>query len=190
MRRIFFMMILFAAFAWSEEEAPAENVMFKKAYFSLEGGEIYPLGDLLDAVDDTYYGLIEFRYQYWENVFGVVQFGYSYFTPREASDFDGIHQFNGRVGVDYPLKLIHPISIGAGFSCLWLRADGDDLENSSATTLGDNESEFGWYARLILPIVKTEKYCVGAHAYWESIWTQPETSNMFWFGLYIERRLW
>jgi hypothetical protein len=93
------------------------------------------------------------------------------------------------VGVDYPLTLMHPVSLGAGFSCLWLRADGDDIDPKT-TTLGDNESEFGWYARLVVPIVKTEKYNVGAHIYWESIWTEPETSNMLWFGLYIERKLW
>jgi len=189
MRPILFIMILFATFAWSEEQSSTQDVMFRKAYFSLEGGEVYPWGDLLDAVDDSYYGLIEFRYEYWENVFGVVQFGYSYFTPRRETDYDGIHQFNGRVGIDYPLTLMHPVSIGAGFSCLWLRADGNDIDPKK-TTLDDNESEFGWYARFVLPIVKTEKYNVGAHVYWESIWTQPETSNMLWFGLYIERKLW
>jgi hypothetical protein len=82
MRLILFMMILFATLAWSEEQSSTQDVMFRKAYFSLEGGEVYPWGDLLDAVNDTYYGLLEFRYEYWDNVFGVVQFGYSYFTPR------------------------------------------------------------------------------------------------------------
>jgi hypothetical protein len=190
MKRILLIMMFTCAFAWSEEPAaPTRDVMFQKAYLGFEGGMVYPWGDLLDAVDKTYYGLMEFRYQYWENVSGVVQFGYAYFETLHDADYPGVHQFNGRIGVDYPPKVIHPISIGAGFSCIWARADGDDVD-PEATTLDDNESEFGWYARLVLPIVNTATYQVGAHAYWESIWTRPETSEMLWFGLYIERKLW
>lgn len=173
----------------------AEDWAFSHAAVSIEGGEVYPFGDLIDAVYNTYYGGFGFRYSYWENVDGVVMFHYSYFEPRPKEVvYDGVHQFMGKVGLDWRLKLIEPIVVGGGFACNWTRADYDEKEkpgfNDPGGTLTDNETEFGWYARMKIDIVKLEKYRFGLNVMWEEIWTLPKRSDMLYAGLYIERSLW
>lgn len=161
---------------------------FSHAGIGIEGGALYFLDDVQDALDNTYYGLLEFEYLYFEKFRGVVQFGYSYLPTKGDVEYPGIHQVNGRVGVDYPLPIAKPIAIGAGFSCVWMRADDDG--DVSRSTLEDNETEFGFYARLDLPILKLENWRMGAKFYFETLWTEPETSQTAWFGFYLQRKLW
>lgn len=172
-----------------------EDVAFSHGAISIEGGEVYPFGDLIDAVYNTYYGGLGFRYSYWENVDGVVMFHYSYFEPRtDLVQYDGVHQFTGKVGVDYRWPLIRPLILGAGFACNWTRADVEESEkpgfNEPGGTLTDNETEFGWFARLNLVLWNFEKYRVGFNFMWEELWTLPERSDMLYVGLYVERKLW
>ena len=56
--------------------------------------------------------------------------------------------------------------------------------------LVDNETEFGWFARLNLPVLSLENYRIGMNLLWEQVWTLPERSNMLSVGLYVERRIW
>ena len=184
------------AFAQSEPQNN-EDVMFSKAYIGIEGGEIYPFGDLIDAVYNTYYGGFNFRYSYWKNVDGVVMFHYAYFEPRpNVVTYDGVHQASGKLGLDWNFPIIHPVGLGGGFVCNWTRADLDDgvkkdlIYNKPGGTLGDNETEFGWYARLNLKILNLENYRIGFNMMWEEIWTLPKRSDMLYVGLYIERKLW
>ena len=185
------------ACAQTAENRSVEDVAFSRAFVSIEGGEVYPFGDLVDAVENTFYGGFGFRYAYWENVDGVVMFHYSYFKPvPEAVPYDGVHQFTGKVGLDYRWPLIRPVVLGGGFTCNWTRAD---LENGvdkagiyymPGGTLGDNETEFGWYARLNLVAWNFKEYRVGFNVMWEELWTLPKRSEMLYVGLYVERRLW
>lgn len=174
-----------------------EDYAFSHAYIGIEGGEVYPFGDLIDAVYDTYYGGFNFRYTYWKNVDGVVMFHYSYFEPRpDVVTYDGVHQFAGKLGMDFRWPLIRPLVIGAGFACNWTRADLDDDTDKNEIymlpggTLGDNETEFGWFARLNLVLWNFDKYRVGFNFMWEEIWTLPKRSDMLYVGLYVERKLW
>ncbi len=161
---------------------------FSHAGIGIEGGALYFLDDVQDALDNTYYGLLEFEYLYFEKFLGVVQFGYSYLPTKGNVEYPGIHQVNGRVGLDYPLPIAKPIAVGAGFSCIWMRADADG--DVSHSTLADNETEFGFYARLDLPILMLENWRMGARFYFETLWTEPETSQTAWFGFYLQRKLW
>ena len=92
--------------------------------------------------------------------------------------------------------MISPIVVGGGFSCNWTRADLDDdvikdeIYNMPGGTLGDNETEFGWYVRLNLIAWNFKDYRVGFNLMWEEIWTLPKRSNMLYAGLYVERKLW
>ena len=188
--------VALAAFAQSEP-MDVKDVAFSKAYIGIEGGEIYPFGDLVDAVYNTYYGGFNFRYSYWKNVDGVVMFHYAYFEPRpKAVPYDGVHQASGKLGLDWNFPIIHPVGLGGGFACNWTRADLDDgvkkdlIYNKPGGTLGDNETEFGWYARLNLKILNLENYRIGFNMMWEEIWTLPKRSDMLYVGLYIERKLW
>ncbi len=171
------------------------DVMFSHGYVSIEGGEVYPWGDLIDAVENSYYGGFGFRYTYWENVDGIVLFDYSYFTPVQKTKIDGVHQFTGKVGLDWKLKYIRPIIIGGGFTCNWTRADKDDdvklnFNSDLGGTLADNETEFGWYARINVPLWSFEKMRIGFNVLWEELWTLPKRSDMMTAGIYVERRLW
>ncbi len=184
------------AFAQSEPKN-VEDIAFSHAYLGLEGGEVYPFGDLIDATDNTLYGGLNFRYSYWENVDGVVMFHYTYFQPRpDVVPYDGVHQASGKLGLDWKWPLISPIVVGGGFSCNWTRADLDDdvikdeIYNMPGGTLGDNETEFGWYVRLNLIAWNFKDYRVGFNLMWEEIWTLPKRSNMLYAGLYVERKLW
>lgn len=175
----------------------AADEAFSHGYISIEGGEVYPWGDLEDAVENTFYAGFGFRYSYWNNVDGIVNFNYSYFKPvPEDVPYDGVHQFTGRVGLDWHLAMIRPIILGGGFTCNWTRADLDDDQKKNKLyrlpggTLVDNETEFGWFARINVPLWNFEKMRVGFNFLWEEVWTLPERSNMLTAGLYIERRLW
>ena len=92
--------------------------------------------------------------------------------------------------------MISPIVVGGGFSCNWTRADLDDdvikdeIYNMPGGTLGDNETEFGWYARISLPVFKYKEYSAGFHVLWEELWTLPTRSNMLSAGLTFERSIW
>ena len=174
-----------------------EDIAFSHAYVAIEGGEVYPFGDLVDAVDNAFYGGLDFRYSYWENVDGVVMFHYSYFKPRPSTvPYDGVHQAMGKLGLDWHFPLIRPVVVGGGFVCNWTRADLDDGVDKNQIymlpggTLTDNETEFGWYARLNLALWNFENYRIGFNVMWEELWTLPKRSEMLYVGLYVERKLW
>ena len=117
----------FAVLSWGEPNTSVEDVAFSHASIGIEGGEIYPFGVLEDAVENTLYGGLNFRYAYWENVDGVVMFHYAYFKPvPETVPYDGVHQAMGKVGMDVQLPWINFAKLGAGFACNWTRADLED----------------------------------------------------------------
>lgn len=189
----FFLLLICVAMA----AANPADVAFSKASIFVEAGEIYPLGDLMDAVENTHYAGVAFRYSYWEDVDGVAMFNYSYFKPIPNDViFDGAHQFSGKLGLDWKFPLISPVVVGFGFTCNWARADLDDGVDKDATytlpggTLNDNETEFGWYGRINLPVLNYGKTRVGLNVLWEELWTLPKRSDMLTAGIYVERSLW
>ncbi|MBR3073560.1 hypothetical protein [Fibrobacter sp.] len=175
----------------NDSAAVQSDVSFSHLSVILDGGELYPMGDLMDAVKNALYGGVGIRYTYWEDVDGIVMFQYAYFKPNTDIYYDGVHQFIGRVGVDWKWKLIHPVVLGGGFTCNWTRAD-TDKENSDLRggTLVDNETEFGWFVRINLPVFKYKEYSAGFHVMWEQLWTLPKRSNMLSAGVTVERSLW
>ena len=188
--------VALAAFA-QEDTTKVEDIAFSHAYLGIEGGEVYPFGDLIDATENTLYGGFNFRYSYWKNVDGVVMFHYAYFKPRpDIVPYDGVHQASGKLGLDWRFPAVHPMVFGGGFSCNWTRADLDDdvvkdeIYEKPGGTLGDNETEFGWFARLNVVLWNLETYRVGFNFMWEEIWTLPKRSDMLYVGLYVERKLW
>jgi len=202
MKRIilFFSLVAAVAFAQTATDANETNpadVAFTRAFISVEAGEVYPWGDLQDAVENSYYAGFGFRYTYWNDVDGVVMFNYSYFkpVPDDAVPY-GVHQFSGKLGFDWNWNLIRPVIIGGGFVCNLTRSDlPDGVEPKEAYdypggTLGDNETEFGWYARINVPLWKFEKFRVGFVTQWEELWTLPKRSDMLTAGVYVERSLW
>ncbi len=179
----------------STAQAQPEDYAFSHFSVSIEGGEIYPWGDLYDAVENALYGGVGIRYAYWENADGFMTFNYSYFKPVAKTKFNGVNQFSGKVGLDWKLKQISPIVLGAGFTCNFTRAevkDGETLDfgNDLGGTLGDNETEFGWFVRLNVPFRNIGNYRVGMNFVWEELWTLPKRSDMITAGFYIERRIW
>ena len=68
--------------------------------------------------------------------------------------------------------------------------DKNEIYMLPGGTLGDNETEFGWFARLNLVLWNFDKYRVGFNFMWEEIWTLPKRSDMLYVGLYVERKLW
>jgi len=202
MKKIMLFLSLVAAAALAQtaadiKDANPADVAFSKAFISVEAGEVYPWGDLQDAVENTYYAGVGFRYTYWENVDGVVMLNYSYFKPvPDDVVYDGVHQISGKLGFDWSWSLIRPIVLGAGFTCNWTRADLDDgvdkkeIYDFPGGSLGDNETEFGWYARINVPLWKFEKMRIGLNVLWEELWTLPERSDMLTAGIYVERSLW
>ena len=196
---LLFLGLAVCALAQSESSgfASADSIAFSKFYISIEGGEKYPFGDLIDAVDDAFYVGLGARYAYWKDFDGIILFQYSYFEPhREIPRINGVHEVSGKLGLDYRWRLISPIAVGVGFICNWTRADyeGDkkqfDFKKDAGATLTDNETEFGWFARLNLPIFTLDDYRAGLNVLWEQVWTLPERSNMLSVGLYVERRIW
>ena len=198
LKSILLMVAGFALAALAQEDsAKVEDIAFSKAYLGIEGGEVYPFGDLIDAVENTLYGGLNFRYSYWKNVDGVVMFHYAYFKPRpDVVPYDGVHQASGKLGLDWRFPAIHPMVFGGGFACNWTRADLDDdvvkdeIYEKPGGTLGDNETEFGWYAHLNVVLWNLETYRVGFNFMWEEIWTLPKRSDMLYAGIYVERKLW
>ena len=171
--------------------AVKEDVSFSHFAVFLEGGEIYPMGDLQDAVKNTLYGGVGVRYTYWDNVDGIVMFQYTYFKPRADIKYDGVHQFMGRVGVEWKWPTIRPVALGGGFTCSWARADAENFDwMQQGGSLADNETEFGWYARISLPVFKFKEYSAGFHLMWERLWTLPKRSDMLSAGVTFERSLW
>ena len=179
----------------ASETLAVDSIAFSKFYVSIEGGEKYPFGNLIDAVDNTYYVGLGARYAYWEDFDGIVLIQYSYFEPHgKVPHIYGVHEVSGKLGLDYRWRLISPLVVGAGFLCNWNRADYDEKHRphfeSQGGTLTDNETEFGWFARLNLPVFTLENYRAGLNVLWEQVWTLPERSNMLSVGLYVERRIW
>lgn len=215
--RTLFAALLFAAVAWAQNAAPdstqsSEPVAskpavdsakapvdtlayaFHKAYISIEGGEMYPFGDLVDAVENSFYGGIGFRYSYWPDFDGFIHFNYAYVKVRaEDIPFPGVHQFVGRIGLDWHWRLLRPLAVGAGFTCNWTRADSDEEDKfyeGRGGMLLDNETEFGWFARVNMPFTSFKGVTAGLNVLWEQLWTLPERSNTLTVGFYLERRIW
>lgn len=178
-------------------QSPTDS-SFSHIYVSVEGGEQYPFGDLVDAVENSFYGGFGFRYTYTENIDGFVLMDYSYIKPiPRGLKIYGAHQVSGKLGLDFKWKAIAPLAIGAGFVCDWVRGDYDDdkideksFNKDLGGTLTDNETEFGWFARVNLPLIRRETYRVGFNALWKELWTLPKRSEMLSMGVYFERRIW
>ena len=178
-------------------QSPTDS-SFSHIYVSVEGGEQYPFGDLVDAVENSFYGGFGFRYTYTENIDGFVLMDYSYIKPiPRGLKIYGAHQVSGKLGLDFKWKAIAPLAIGAGFVCDWVRGDYDDdkIDETSFNkdlggTLTDNETECGWFARVNLPLSRRETYRVGFNALWKELWTLPKRSEMLSMGVYFERRIW
>ena len=178
-------------------QSPTDS-SFSHIYVSVEGGEQYPFGDLVDAVENSFYGGFGFRYTYTENIDGFVLMDYSYIKPiPRGLKIYGAHQVSGKLGLDFKWKAIAPLAIGAGFVCDWVRGDYDDdkIDETSFNkdlggTLTDNETEFGWFARVNLPLIRRETYRVGFNALWKELWTLPKRSEMLSMGVYFERGIW
>lgn len=193
----FVLFFLLCSSLFAQTNSQIIDYAFSHAYVSIEGGEVYPFGDLVDAVDNTFYGGLGFRYAFWPNVDGTVMFHYSYFEPRPNNvPYDGVHQFSGKVGMDWHMPFAKSIVPGAGLTCNWTRADLDDNANKNELaklpggTLTDNETEFGWFARLNLVAYNFENFRIGFNFMWEQLWTLPKRSNMLYVGFYVERKLW
>ena len=198
-KTLILLVLSLAAFAFSQSQSSeftaADSIAFSKFYVSIEGGEKYPFGDLVDAVDNAFYAGLGARYAYWENFDGIILFQYSSFEPHsKIPHIYGVHEVSGKLGIDYRWKLVSPVILGAGLLCNWTRADYDEKHRphfeSQGGTLTDNETEFGWFARLNLPVLSLENYRIGMNLLWEQVWTLPERSNMLSVGLYVERRIW
>lgn len=176
----------------SVPQSPSD-IAFSHLYVSIEGGEIYPWGDLMDVVENSVYVGLGVRYTYWENFDGIVHFDYTYFKNRmKVVAYPGVHQAMGRLGLDWHGRWIRPVMIGGGFICNWSRADGGEERNfdKPGGTLVDNETEFGYFVRLNVPFLKYERLRVGFDLLWEELWTLPKRSNMLSAGFYAEWRLW
>lgn len=166
---------------------------FSHVYVSAEIGEIYPWGDLIDVVENSVYAGFGIRYTYWKNFDGILLFDYTYFKMRmNEVPYPGVHQFMGRLGLDWRSKWLSPIILGGGFICNWTRADDGEEQNFNAPggTLIDNETEFGYFVRINVPFLKYNRVVVGLNVLWEELWTLPERSNMLSAGFYAEWRLW
>lgn len=185
-------MAIASAFA---DETPADSA-FSSLSVSIEGGEVYPFGSLIDDVENAYYAGVGVRYSYWEDFDGVAQLNYSYFKPvPEDVIVYGAHQFSGTIGLDWKGKWIRPVMVGAGFLCDFVRGDSDEKLDSATFkkqggTLLDNETEFGWYARINVPFMHLDKFRMGLNIMWQELWTKPNRSDMLTAGIYIERKLW
>ena len=198
LKKIFlFYLLLFSTLWANESEGANKDLAFDNLFVSLQVGELYPWGNLQDAVENSFYAGAGIRYTYWEDVDGFVQMEYSYFEPSaKHKSIDGVHQVNGKLGLSYHHQMIKSVELGAGFLCTWTRADHDekkgkiDFKKDLGGTLADNETEFGWFFRLFLPIWKTENYRLSLDAQWQELWTLPERSDMMSFGLVVERRIW
>ena len=170
------------------------DVAFSHGYFSIEGGEMYPFGDLVEAIENSFYGGIGFRYSYWSDFDGFVHFNYSYVKIfADGIQFPGVHQFTGRLGLDWKWSLFRPLALGAGFTCNWTRADTEDgtkFYSGRGGMLLDNETEFGWFVRVNMPFLYFREYTAGLNVLWEELWTLPKRSDMLTIGFYIERRVW
>ena len=190
---IFSLVISLASSLFAEVEKTPADSAFSRIYVSIEGGEIYPFGDISDAVENAFYGGLGLRYSYWPDVDGIVDFDYAYFKVRASGvKFPGVHQFMGHLGLDWHWKWINPVSVGFGFVCDWTRADYDGEEgdyNKRGNTLLDNETEFGYFIRLVLPFTTYDKFKIGLKVLWEETWTLPERSDMLSVGFYVERRV-
>lgn len=154
----------------------------------LEGGRVNPWGDLAQKVDAAYFGNAGLSYAYAPGLGGYAQGGYAY-LPVTSPDFAGLHQMNGRAGLEISPSWMAPLSVGGGISLLFVRGD-EKTAAAQGYMLYDNESEFGWHARLTLPVVRKEYLQVGFRAWWEEVWTQPDASQLMWLGLYVEAGPW
>lgn len=176
----------------------AQDSAFSHLSVSVEVGETYPWGDLQDAVDNSLYVGGGVRYTYWDDFDGIVSMNYSYFVPVTDNEIVyGVHQVNGMMGLIYHNPWVRSIDFGVGFLCSWTRADYDEdkvdvksFKKTPGGTLVDNETEFGWFFRVDLPVWKTEDYRVGFSGEWQELWTLPKRSNTINFGLFVERRVW
>ncbi len=154
---------------------------------SVETGMVQPWGDLELVVDDALYGDMGLVYAYAPGLDFYAQAGYAY-MPVQADYFAGLHQLNGRAGLQCSPSWLSPMQVGAGLSLVFVRGDSTDTR-AVEYMLYDNESEFGWHARLGMPVVRWQGSSMGFRVHWEHIWTKP-ASQLLWLGLYMEGAPW
>jgi len=173
--------VLCILFIWANGNTTDMNLV-------VDVGQVSPWGDISPTVEAAYYGNLGVSYVYAPRLHGYLQGGYSY-LPVRSDAYAGLHQLNGRAGLEYSPGWIEPLALGAGISLLFVRGDSIAPE-ATQYMLYDNESEFGWHARLSMPVLRQQAWCLGVRAHWEEVWTQPSSSQLLWIGLYLEGAPW
>ena len=104
--RLLVILLVFAVCSFAAE-TPAQDsaalypsdIAFSHVSISIQGGEIYPWGDLLDVVENSAYIGLGLRYSYWADFDGILHFDYAYFKTRNKEiPYPGVHQAMGRLG--------------------------------------------------------------------------------------------
>lgn len=158
--------------------------LFSAMRATVEGGRVSPMGDLSLKAESAYYGNMGVAYPYAPHLEGYALGGYAY-VPVSSPAFAGLHQLSGRAGIELSPSWLAPLSVGGGISMIFVRGDSIAPE-AKEYFLYDNESEFGWHARLTMPVIRQPSWRMGFRANWEEIWTLPAKSQFFWLGLYVE----
>jgi len=151
---------------------------------SIEGGVNYFLGDLQNELEISPYGSAGFEIELSYYTSGYLQGSYSYLNLKNNSDFDGLHQFVGRVGIETSERIFKFASVGVGISLAGVRGKSG-VPQAESYMLSTSESEFGWNARLKLNVLRFEKFIIGTRFYYDEIWTKPESSSLLQGGIFV-----
>ncbi|GHV15772.1 hypothetical protein AGMMS49938_14840 [Fibrobacterales bacterium] len=153
---------------------------------SVESGAQQFLGDLNSEIKISPYinGTFEIDIS---KIYGMyLSATYSFLNLKDNNDFEGLHQFLGRAGVETSkelCKFCEFVSLGTGISLAFVRGKSAN-SNAENYMLSDNESEFGWHSILTVRALQIERFVFGARFYYDRIWTIPKQSSFLNGGIF------
>jgi hypothetical protein len=184
----FLTLLIFHAFAWSDEASP-----FEHAAISVEAGGLMFLGTLGDSIHPALQGTGNLHFSYSEQLQSRLSLTYA---NLQGWEFGALRYVEAGAGLDWKVPYTGGLEFGAGILLFFVRANPasqaelDTLINTGYQ-LADNESEFGWHARISYPIVTIFTRCTFfAVGHFSNAWTLPVSSRSLSAGLGSEIALW
>lgn len=172
--RIFHILLICAGVLWAEA--------FDHAKVQMEGGAVQPLFSLSHHFGPTPQGRGMVQFEYAENLSSRVGFAYAKLKGWEVSD---IHFAQGDVGLDWQIPHARSLQVGGGISLFFVRADPTPAQEEAvfAYQLYDNESEFGWHARIAFTVWQSQRFSCHVASMYHQVWSRPQATHFVWIGL-------
>lgn len=152
---------------------------FEHSWLQISSGAVFPLGNLRDTLATAPQVRLEWQTSYVHQHQMYLEMTYAQLTGWSQGK---LHLVTAHAGLQTRVPVI-PLTAGLGVSLFYARTVEGQDPSAPFFQIHDNESEFGWNARLRWHLWQKNAWSVWLGTSYEEAWTLPRHSRLLWVGL-------